>query len=423
MTSNENGDRKEIIVDGGTGTQVTIRKVPAAASASLISQMASAGKNLPASALAPYMVPQRPGDPLGLGIAPGERPPAPPDPDKYDVEVENAQYSRSLLSEKKRRAVDESIKRDGYMTIEKVREIVLENTTKESIEIAGLDPEIISLVDARINYKIFVAGDNIYTRDELYAHFPFHEFGVQPEAIFVQQELGIFPQRKYAMEDGFEYLARDVGDESVEFVMLEDLVGAAARKGYVQKRAPLRIVKTKVFVGKERWDDFALLQRVFRGAIRVSTAQIAYNGGERGGMPPLLAMLTGSAPAPLRIADQATVDAERLQREADAKAEAEKREADLKRREEEARRREEEARRREKEVQDKIEADLRRVEEMLTAATKMNAAAKQRRAAAAAAAAAATAAAAPTATAAATAPTTPATPATPAAEDDDSVAL
>ena len=49
-----------------------------------------AGGGVTTQALTPYLVPQRVGDPLGLGIGPGERPPAPPDPDKYDRDRENA---------------------------------------------------------------------------------------------------------------------------------------------------------------------------------------------------------------------------------------------------------------------------------------------------------------------------------------------
>ena len=363
------------------------------------------GGGVTSQALAPYLVPQRAGDPLGLGIAPGERPPAPPDPDPYDRERENAEYARSLLNAEARRALDEGVEKGGYMTIEQVRGIVDENTVKGSVEAGGLDPEIMALIDARIDYKIFVAGDNIYTREGLYDHYPFHEFNVQPEAIFVQQEIGIFPPRKHALKDEFEYIARDVGDESVDFVMIEDLVGQAARANYKMKRAPLRVVKTKIYIGKERWEDFALLQRFFRGAVRVATAQIAYGGGGQGGMPPLLAMFSGQAPAPPMIADAATLEAEQLARE------------------EEVRRREEEQRRREEEVQKKIDADLRRVEAMLAAAAGLNTRPGPAAASAAAPAAAAAAAAAPVAPAAA--PAAPAAAPATAADDgeEDSVPL
>jgi hypothetical protein len=321
------------------------------------------GGNLSARALAPFLVPQRAGDPLGLGIRPGERPPAPPDPDAYDRGREDAEYARSLLEPEERAQVDAEIEGGGYMTIDQVRAVVLENTAKGSVEAGGLDPEIMALLDARIDYKIFIAGDNIYTREGLYDHFAFHEFDVQPEAVFEQQELGVFPPREHALKGELEYVARDAGDESVDFMMIEDLVGQAARANYKLKRAPLRVAKTKIFVGKERWDDFALLQRVFRGATRVAAAQIA-GGGAVGGA---LALLAGGAgrvgTGRLLLADAATAAAERAARE----EEAARREGELRRREEALRLREEEARRAAAATQEKLGADLRRIEAMLTA--------------------------------------------------------
>jgi hypothetical protein len=335
------------------------------------------GSSVPEAELAPYLVPQRAGDPLGIGILPGERPPAPADPDPYDRARENKEYARSLLSEDDLREADEDIEANGYLPIETVRRIVDENTAKGSVEAGGLDPEILWLVDARIDYKIFIAGDNLYTREELYDHFPFHEFNVQPEAIFVQQEIGVFPPRKHALMNELEYLVRDAGDESIDFVMLEDLVGAATRANYKRKRAPLRVVKTKIYVGKERWEDFALLQRFARGAARVAMAQIAYGGASS----PILSFLTGNAAGtaggrggPLLLADLATLEAERRARE----AEAARREEELRRREEELRRREEEARRAAAATQRKLDADLRRIEEMLEAATLMRAEGQKR---------------------------------------------
>jgi hypothetical protein len=356
-----------------------IEEVPASAGTQLVAAGASralvavgAGSGVPTDTLARYLVPQRAGDPLGLGITPGDRPAAPPDPDTYDRAKENVSFARSLLSEEERRRVDAEIEKDGFMTIDQVRALVAENTIKGSVESGGLDPEIMALVDARTNYKIFIAGDNIYTREGLYDHYPFHEFNVQPEAIFVQQELGIFPPRKHALKsEELEYVARDVGDETVDFVMIEDLVGKETRKNYKMRRAPLRVVKTKVYIGKERWEDFALLQRFFRGAVRVATAQIAYSGGQPASMPGMFALLTGARAGHAEtgdsrlpmIADQATLDAERLARE----AEMARREEALRQREEAQRREAEEQRRAMEEIQRKLDTDMKRIEAMLAA--------------------------------------------------------
>jgi hypothetical protein len=73
--------------------------------------------------------------------------------------------------------------------------------------------------------------------------------------VFSQQELGIFNTVR-----GNEYAARDIGDDSIEFTTASDLI-----RECTPSRMPHKIVKTKVFLGKERWDDFLLLQKVARG--------------------------------------------------------------------------------------------------------------------------------------------------------------
>ena len=247
-----------------------------------------AGCGVAAGALARHLVPLRAGDPLGLGGGP--RPPPPPDPDAYDRDYENAAFARSLLSPEERRAVDADIDAGGYLTISQARALVAENSTKGSVELAGIDPDLIALLDVRINYKLFVAGDTVFTREELYDNYPFHELNVQPEAIFAQQELGVFLRA-----DGVEYAARDAGDESAEFMSAEELIRGATGKPPAPHCAP-KLVKTKIYIGRDRWDDFILLQRLFRGAVRIATAQLAYD--RPGGGAPLLALISGMGRGP-----------------------------------------------------------------------------------------------------------------------------
>jgi len=304
-------------------------------------ELARCNKGLTTEALSPYLVPLKAGDPLGLGR---DRPPAPADPDKYDRAREDKEYARSLLKDDERQKLDEEIDQVGYMQIHMVREMLAQHSVKGSLETGAIDPEMLAVLDARIDYKVFVAGDSVYLRQELYDAYSFHEMNVQPEAVFCQQELGVFPSRKYSMNGELEYVARDVGDESVEFVMIEDLVGKATRPGYELKRSPLRVVKTKVYVGKQAWEDFQLVERFFRGATRIAAAQIAYK--ENGTAPSsggLFAMFMPKAP---QLTDA---------------AEHQRREEELARREEEARQREKAA----EELQKRLEADIRRLEDML----------------------------------------------------------
>ena len=186
---------------------------------------------------------------LSLWGAPLEAPP--PCAFVYDAEVEGREYCRALLPAAEVAAIDAEVKKSGFMTMAQVRDIVRSQTVKETIDARGetlaIDADIMMVIDTRINHPIFVVGDNVYTRDELYAHFPFAELKAEPETVFVQQEIGVFPARKYALDaDEFEYLARDAGDETVEFVMLEDLVGRACDRGADGRGAKFRAERAPV---------------------------------------------------------------------------------------------------------------------------------------------------------------------------------
>jgi hypothetical protein len=183
----------------------------------------------------------------------------------YNPDEEEKVYARSLLSKQQLIELKKDVGNNGYMTIEQVRDFFKLNVAKESQESRGelyvLDPEMMLLVDTRTNYRIFVSGDNVYTRQELMDNFPFKAFKTTPERVFVQQEVGVFPPKKYAVsKNKNEYIARDVGDPE-EFIMIEDMVGKAVYKNYTLRRAPLRVVKTKVFLGREDWDDFKMMRR------------------------------------------------------------------------------------------------------------------------------------------------------------------
>ena len=221
----------------------------------------------PSNLLVSLLAPQKVKDPLGIGIT--NRPNAPIDPDTYDISLEQKEYSRSLLNDKDISILDEQIKSNGYLSIDEVRTIISANMEKNS-DNSQLDGEMLAFIDARINYKIFLVDDNVYTRSELYDSYPFFEFNVQPEAIFTAQVIGVF--EVLDSDSGFEYVVKDEDDQTTEIMLVDDLVKYANNPSF-QPRRPVRIVKTKIYAGKERWSDFKSMQQVFRSVIRVKQAQ------------------------------------------------------------------------------------------------------------------------------------------------------
>jgi hypothetical protein len=213
-------------------------------------------------ALRRHLVQSKTGDPLGTGAP---RPPAPSDPDEYDLGRENALYARSMFSEKERRKIDAV----GILSIDRIRRLVADHTIADEETDAtatSIDPEMILRIDAHTNYKVFLAGDNIYTREELYDNFPFYELGVQPEAVFAPQEVG-----KFINGTQIYYRARDAHGDGFS-------------------HGPAQVAKTKVYIGRQDWTDFEAVARLARSSVRIMSARRI-----SGAMPPAAAASPAAA--------------------------------------------------------------------------------------------------------------------------------
>lgn len=191
----------------------------------------------------------------------------------YDEALEEKAYARALMSPDELAELKTTISKYGFMAIETVRNYCAMNTVKPTQEMRGetivLDPELIIQIDIQINYQVFIAGDHVYTRNELCKHYPFDLLQTTPEKIFIQQEVGQF--EKPNSEEKFEYVTRDVG--SGDFVLLEDL-----NKKRSSGKRPTRVALTKIYIGKENWEDFLTIANLSR-AFRKIVAPHALEGG------------------------------------------------------------------------------------------------------------------------------------------------
>jgi hypothetical protein len=193
-------------------------------------------------------------DSLGLGIKksiPKE---------KIYTDEENEQFTRQLLSEKDR--VDLNI-----LEISAIRNIIIENSNRDSYD--KIDPDLLIAVDSRINYNIYIIEDNIYTYEELCTVYPFQEFNISPDSIFIRQIIIIFDNNLV-----------EVINEGDPIISTYDLVKLATANTVTIEAAakdikrPTKIIKSKIFIGGEKWKDFLQLRGFFRGMIQVSNLQI-----------------------------------------------------------------------------------------------------------------------------------------------------
>jgi len=249
-----------------------------------------------------------------------------PDGFVYDPEVDAAQYCRSLLAPAKLKKVDRDLRRYAaamkkqdpgvdadFWTIDTVREFFLNNYRD-----SDLDPEGMLTIDTHTDYAIYVAENNVFTRADLLDAYPFEEFKQTPEDVFVQQEIGVFKTgNEFSPE---EYVSRDVGDTESAFAPASMLIRAIKNK-MPSKVKPVKIAKTKIFVGKERWDDFKLMKRLMRTVTRFA---------------PQIAFTPRPAPPQGLLVDQKYLDSlrERESRLARLEEDALRRDAELRAREE-----------------------------------------------------------------------------------------
>lgn len=213
----------------------------------------------------------------------------------YDPEVEEKEYCRALMDPKDLADLKEKIEEYGFLTAKEIRKLLDQNTnTKFTPDgVFVLDADMIVQIDQRTRDCVFILPSNeVYTREELMGTYPFELFQTTPEEIFVQQEIGVFSARASALtQTAKEYLARDLGSDE-EFIMLEDMVGRLTRTNYTDRRPPEKIVKTKVFLGREGWEDFVAMtnhtravRRLVGNAMRKSqqTGQLGFLGAMFGG--------------------------------------------------------------------------------------------------------------------------------------------
>jgi hypothetical protein len=207
--------------------------------------------------------------------------------EKIYTDEENASFTRQLLSE----AENEHVK-NNLLSIEEVREIIIENCNKETYD--NIDYELLIAIDSQINYNIYLISDNIYDYKGLCMSYPFHEFNILPESIFNRQIIVYFENSKI-----------EVMNEGDPIVSTYDLIKLSNKKiSNVEEISKVsKLIRSKIFVGGEKWKDFLQLHGFFRGMVQISTLQI-----DNGQTPEYLKPFTAAICNQLTLTNGAPID-------------------------------------------------------------------------------------------------------------------
>jgi hypothetical protein len=142
-----------------------------------------------------------------------------------------------------------SIADEPRMSISQVRDFIKTNSTQESSQsdFFVIDPELIYLIDPRIDFNIFITGDEIFSENELSEKYAFKQLKINPESLFVQQMFAIFPNEEYAIK----------GADEESFISIQ---------GREDRISPDKVVFTKFYIGGKKWDDFLIIDRIARAS-------------------------------------------------------------------------------------------------------------------------------------------------------------
>lgn len=242
-------------------------------------------------------------DPLDLGII---RPDPPEDPDKEANEnqiIQRASYAQSLLDEDEYVKLQEFfVENNGVMRIDQVRDFCKSNMHDD---VVTFDAELLEFIDSRIDYKLFIVRDNIYTREEVMQNFAFQELSCTPEMHFDQYEIGMFvtsdqdeseqSERGERGEQGergergergeqggrggqgergrkhIEKVAKAKNNKIWNFCSAKNLRDIIKRGRSAQnEEKPVKVALTKIYMAGDRFEKFVMTQDVIGTLIRIS---------------------------------------------------------------------------------------------------------------------------------------------------------
>jgi hypothetical protein len=190
------------------------------------------------------------GDPLLLGRDPDYLPPLDPDfTENNDENIQKANYCYQLLNSKSKLERDKYIKEHGYMNIDDVRQYF----DIECKDVNHTDPDDIVYLDTHINYKIFIVDENIYTREELYKNFAFHELKTQPEAYFEMRIVG-----EFNIDGRVMLVSKSLLDSTWKFYNPNDLLKLAKEKRKKIISTEDQNIKPIVIASKSKGDVSAI---------------------------------------------------------------------------------------------------------------------------------------------------------------------
>jgi hypothetical protein len=117
-------------------------------------------------------------------------------------------------------------------------------------------------LDQEVDYNVYIAGGAAYTEEMLFERHALREFNVHPADMFVQQVVYEVERLDGRSRNNRLHLLCDRGTAPV------------IPYPHVSKL----LIETKLYVGREAWDDFLSLQKTTRALVRFGMPKLALLG-------------------------------------------------------------------------------------------------------------------------------------------------
>jgi hypothetical protein len=179
--------------------------------------------------------------------------------DSTDAIFQKCKEALSILTDDDYLTVKNAYKKyGGHQEIGPIRALIRQSSMKTDSDVIYIDPSLYVLVNAYINYPIFITKNNIYSKEEICKEYPFAELGTSPENVFDQQEIG-----KFTVDKSVDYLFRDASDEP--FYYYKDDYNFSTNNRYKRTIKPDKVIKSFIYKAGERFEDFTLMKKFVRG--------------------------------------------------------------------------------------------------------------------------------------------------------------
>jgi len=159
------------------------------------------------------------------------------------------------LSEEDKKFLLNDIEENGYSKPSDLINMIRKNLNQD-MDFTIVDADLIFIFDLRSNYKIFITKDEIMTREEVINKYNLTSFNLEPEQLFNNQKIEV-------IDNDF-------------FIFDEENENENENKNNLKK-----LHNTKIYIGKNRWEDFIITFRFMRSLKFISSARIAITNSEK----------------------------------------------------------------------------------------------------------------------------------------------